>query len=86
MVHGVPQVLIPWDRDQPGVAARAGALGVAEVVPRAELSDEALERAVDRVLHDPRYREQARRTADRLRAVDSVSIACDHIEAVRGQS
>ena len=86
MFHGVPQVLIPWDRDQPGVAARARALGVAEVVPRAELSDAALERAVDCVLRDPRYREQARRTADRIRGVDPVSVACEHIEALQGQS
>ena len=31
---GRPMVLVPWGRDQPGVAARAAALGVAEVVPR----------------------------------------------------
>ncbi len=31
-------ILVPWGRDQPGVAARAAALGVAEVVPRGEAS------------------------------------------------
>ncbi|HEX9871138.1 MAG TPA: nucleotide disphospho-sugar-binding domain-containing protein, partial [Candidatus Tectomicrobia bacterium] len=32
--YGVPMVLVPWSRDQPGVAARAAALGVAEVIAR----------------------------------------------------
>jgi UDP:flavonoid glycosyltransferase YjiC (YdhE family) len=32
--YGVPMVLVPWGRGQPGVAARADALGVAAVVPR----------------------------------------------------
>ena len=32
LYHSVPMVLVPWDRDQPGVAARAAALGVAEVL------------------------------------------------------
>ena len=31
---GVRMVLISWDRDQPGAAARAQALGVAEAISR----------------------------------------------------
>lgn len=38
MYHGVPMVLIPWARDQPGVAVRASALGIARIVPRGLLS------------------------------------------------
>ena len=34
--HGRPTVLMPWGREQPGVAARAQALGVAEVVQRGD--------------------------------------------------
>ena len=39
---GRPMVLVPWGRDQPGVAARAAALGVAKVVPRVAASAESL--------------------------------------------
>jgi UDP:flavonoid glycosyltransferase YjiC (YdhE family) len=34
--YGRPMVLMPWGRDQPGVAARARALGVAEVLERGQ--------------------------------------------------
>jgi UDP:flavonoid glycosyltransferase YjiC (YdhE family) len=34
--YGRPMVLMPWGRDQPGVAARARALGVAEIVQRGD--------------------------------------------------
>ena len=75
-------VLIPWERDQPGVAARARALGVAEIVPRPQLTGKALGEAVDRVLGGSSYRENSRRTAQLLQATDPVSLACDHIEAL----
>ncbi len=45
---GVPMVLVPWTRDQPGVAARAECLGVAKVVRRQELSEESLRQTVVR--------------------------------------
>jgi Glycosyltransferase family 28 C-terminal domain len=51
--HGVPMVLVPWARDQAGVAARAERLGVAAVVPRAELTIDSLATAVHRVQSDP---------------------------------
>ena len=43
---GVPMVLVPWDRDQPGVAARAEALGVARVVARDALTPKTLAAAI----------------------------------------
>jgi Glycosyltransferase family 28 C-terminal domain len=52
--HGVPMVLVPWGRDQPGVAARAEALGVAALVPRAACTEERVAEAVGRVLAGPR--------------------------------
>jgi UDP:flavonoid glycosyltransferase YjiC (YdhE family) len=47
LYYGVPMVLVPLGRDQPGVAARAWALGVAEVIPRDALSDARLAKAVE---------------------------------------
>jgi len=78
---GVPMVLVPWDRDQPGVAARAEALGVAKVVPRSELSPESLSGAIREVLRTPSYGERARLHGERIRSYDSAALACEKIEA-----
>lgn len=80
LYFGVPMVLVPWDRDQPGVAARAAALGVAEVVARQELTEPQLSAAIDRVLWNPSYQEHAARIASRLRARDAIATARARIE------
>ena len=80
--HGVPMVLVPWGRDQGGVAARAEHLGVAAVVPRAELTAEALEAAARRVLGDRPLAERLATVSRRLRAEDSVATACSLIAAI----
>ena len=82
LYYGVPMVLVPWDRDQPGVAARAAALGVAEVVARHDLTELRLSAAIDRVLGNPRYQENAARIASRLQAQDAVAMARARIEAL----
>ncbi len=76
---GVPMVLVPWGRDQPGVAARAQRLEVARVVPRDNLSNTVLGDAIDIVLNDSKYRERAAVEARRLHAWDPASRACDII-------
>jgi UDP:flavonoid glycosyltransferase YjiC (YdhE family) len=72
---GVPMVLVPWGRDQPGVSARAAALGVAAVVPREDASAEELSAAIDRVVSDSRMREAAMRNGTRLRSTDPPGVA-----------
>ncbi len=66
MQHGVPMVLVPWGRDQAGVAARAERLGVARVVPRSELSIARLSGAVADVLANPRVVEASLEAKTRL--------------------
>jgi UDP:flavonoid glycosyltransferase YjiC (YdhE family) len=80
LYYGVPMVLVPWDRDQPGVAARAAALGVAEVIARQDLTEERLSTAIHRVLGTPRYQENAARVASHLQARDAVALAPARIE------
>src|SRR5262249_38548628 len=80
LYFGVPMVLIPWDRDQPGVAARAEALGVARVVRRAELSVETLAHVIREVLADRPLRDRAAQHGERLRAHDARTMACEIIE------
>jgi Erythromycin biosynthesis protein CIII-like, C-terminal domain len=82
LYYGVPMVLVPWGRDQPGVAARAAALGVAEVIARQDFTAQRLSTAIQRVLGTPRYQEMAARIAGRLQAQDPVALARARIEAL----
>ena len=82
LCHGRPMVLVPWGRDQPGVAARAAALGVAEVLRRHDASQEALGGAIDRVLGDERLRESARGHSERLRGTDPPATAASLVEGL----
>ena len=75
-------VLVPWGRDQPGVAARAEALGVAAVVPREDATADALRGAAVRVLGDDRMKEQADRHGARSRSADPPGVAAELIEGL----
>ncbi|HEX9466856.1 MAG TPA: nucleotide disphospho-sugar-binding domain-containing protein [Acidimicrobiia bacterium] len=80
--HGRPMVLVPWGRDQPGVAARAGALGVAHVIPRDELSTDVLGTAVDRALTDARMAEASARMRERLLDTDPPGTTASLLETL----
>jgi UDP:flavonoid glycosyltransferase YjiC (YdhE family) len=77
--YGVPMVLIPWGRDQPGVAARAERLGTAVVVNRERVESSALAESIGEALRAS-YREAAHRLSQQLRRVSSVAATCDFIE------
>jgi len=80
--YGVPMVLVPWGRDQPGVAARAEHLGVARVVSRDSLTELALAEAVKDVQDDPRYQNKASQFSRYLKPQDPVATACHLLEQV----
>jgi UDP:flavonoid glycosyltransferase YjiC (YdhE family) len=80
--YGRPMVLVPWGRDQPGVAARAAALGVAEVVPRDHASGETLAAAVDRALGSETMRAAAAQHMTRLQATDPTAVAATLLETM----
>ena len=80
--YGRPMVLVPWGRDQPGVAARASALGVAVVVPREAASVDALSEAVDRALADERMNAVCRDQSARLQATDPPADAARLLEGL----
>lgn len=80
--YGRPMVLVPWGRDQPGVAARAAALGVAEVVPRESASAGALSSAIDAVLNNERMRHEAESQGARLRVTDPPQVAAGLLETL----
>jgi UDP:flavonoid glycosyltransferase YjiC (YdhE family) len=80
--YGRPMVLIPWGRDQPGVAARAAALGVAEVVRREDASPEALSAAIEAVLDSKPKHQEAERQRARLRETDPPRVAAGFLETL----
>lgn len=84
--HGVPMVLVPWGRDQPGVAARAARLGVAEVVQRESLDEATMSLAVARVLDEQRFSAAARTASSRVRQQDGVATASTLVESLPGAS
>jgi UDP:flavonoid glycosyltransferase YjiC (YdhE family) len=80
--YGRPMVLVPWGRDQPGVAARAAALGVAKVVHPEDATAEALSAAIDTILQDKLMREEAERQGTRLRSTDPPRRAAELLETL----
>ncbi len=78
--RGVPMVLIPWARDQPGVARRAERLGVSRVVRKDDLSGDSLSEAIREVIADNSYGLRAAEEARRLQAVDAAGRACQLVE------
>jgi UDP:flavonoid glycosyltransferase YjiC (YdhE family) len=78
--EGRPMVLVPWGRDQPGVATRARALGVAEVVARGDGTEGALAAAIDRVLASADLRKAAASHGTRLRTTDPPGTAATLLE------
>jgi UDP:flavonoid glycosyltransferase YjiC (YdhE family) len=79
---GLPLVLVPTSWDKPDIALRMVEAGVAVRVAPRRCTPEALLAAVDEVLGDPRYRENAARIAEKLAAAPGPAGAADHIEAL----
>jgi zeaxanthin glucosyltransferase len=69
---GVPMVAIPVGNDQPGVAARLKAAGVAEILPFQKLRADRLRPLVNKVLNDKTYRERAQALGAEIRKVDGL--------------
>jgi UDP:flavonoid glycosyltransferase YjiC (YdhE family) len=86
LIHGVPMVLMPWDADQPGVAARAGALGVAAVIGRDRATPEAVSVAVDDILNTPSHLMTARSIAATIASRSPIETAVSHLEALASVS
>ncbi len=82
MYYGVPMVLVPWGRDQPAVAGRAEALGIARVVRRNELSPHRLGDAIRAALDDEAMWARCEEHAARLRLRDAPAAACEFIESL----
>ena len=80
LYHGVPMVLLPWNRDQPGVADRAVRLGVADVVLRDDVNEKSVRAAVSRVFRDTKYQELATKISKKIKANNAIDLACQLVE------
>lgn len=79
---GVPMVAIPITTDQPGMAARVARAGAGEVVPLAKLNVPKLQLAIDRVLTDRSYRDNAKKLSAAIEKAGGVKYAADIVERV----
>ena len=80
--YGVPMVLVPWSRDQFGVAARAGTMQAAIVIPKETLTVHVMAEAIDAVLHEPKYRWAAQAASARLQHERSAEVAVQLVAEV----
>jgi len=80
LTNGVPMVAIPIANDQPGIAARIAWTGAGEVVPLSQLSVPRLRAAIQRVLTEDSYKNNASRLQEAIRRAGGVGRAADIIE------
>jgi len=78
--NGVPMVAIPITNDQPGVAARIAWTGTGEMIPLNKLNVPKLRRAIQLVLTEDSYRNNAIRLQKAIQRSSGVSYAADIIE------
>ena len=78
--HGTPMVLVPWGRDQPGVASRAKAMGVASVVHPINCNAPTLKRAIEKTMASSDVFLRSQSESVRLKKIDSLTLACTRLE------
>ena len=83
LAHGLPQVLIPMGADQPLNAARCEQLGVARVLDPVAATPNDVREAVTAVLHEPAYRNSARRLRQEFAALPGPEWAVELLERLR---
>ena len=80
--HGLPQVVLPMNADQPENAQRVAALGAGIVVNGNEPSPEKISAAVRAALSDPAYRTGARRVQSEIAQLPGVEHAVPLLQRI----
>ena len=80
LMNGVPMVAIPVANDQPGVASRIAWSGCGESIPLKKLSVSKLKTAIQKVLTEDSYKQNAVRLQEAIQRAGGVSRAADIIE------
>ncbi len=79
---GVPMVAIPITTDQPGMAARIARASACEVIPVEKLNVPGLNAAINKVLHDRTYRDNAEKLRVAIQEAGGVDYAANVVEQV----
>jgi zeaxanthin glucosyltransferase len=79
---GVPMVAIPITTDQPGMAARIARVGACEVIPVAKLKVPELKVAINKVLQNRIYRDNAAKLGVAIQEAGGVQYAANVVEQV----
>jgi MGT family glycosyltransferase len=82
LTKGVPMVAIPIANDQPGVAARIVWSGCGEALTLKKLNVSRLRTAIQKVLTEDSYRQNALRQQEAIQKAGGVSRAIDIVEQV----
>jgi zeaxanthin glucosyltransferase len=80
LMQGKPLLALPMALDQPAVAARLAALGVAEVLSVENRATEQLRTALLKVQNDPAYRNAAQKLQSQMQTLRGLERAADIIE------
>ena len=78
LMQGKPLLALPMALDQPAVAARLAALGVAEVLRVENRSTEQLRAALLKVQNDPSYRDAAQKLQSQMQSLRGLERAARH--------
>jgi MGT family glycosyltransferase len=78
--HGLPLVVTPMAADQPANARRCAACGVGVVVGPEERTPEAIRAAVEKILGDASYRQNAARMQREIAALPGPAYAVELLE------
>ena len=79
LYYGVPMVLIPQQPEQHMHAQRVADLGLGLMLEKEAVNATTLRETVDRVAHDPLYRERAQHMQQSVRAAGGYQRAADAI-------
>jgi zeaxanthin glucosyltransferase len=79
---GVPMVAVPVMNDQPAVAARVKWTGCGEIIEPAKLTASGLRRAIERILQQPSYRQNALLQKRAIEQAGGVQRAADIITSI----
>jgi glycosyltransferase (activator-dependent family) len=68
-LHGVPQLTLPWDFDEPELARRAAEQGATLTIHASQVTGDTVRDHVCRLLDEPTFRRQAARLRDEMFAM-----------------
>lgn len=82
---GCPQLILPFNFDQPDHAVRLAQLGVGYYISPSRVTCGAVAESLDKLLRSSDIHDACRRVASRFEGVDGIAQTCDLIEALPGE-